>query len=59
VFTKEQDMDWRKNNNTERVRFSSDLLDFFSSRLSSTHATFFTGHLRSGMMVLDDGEEGG
>jgi ubiquinone/menaquinone biosynthesis C-methylase UbiE len=45
----------RKNSNAERVQFSSDLLDLFSSRLASTHATFFTGHLRSGMAVLDGG----
>jgi ubiquinone/menaquinone biosynthesis C-methylase UbiE len=39
----------------DRIDFSSDLLDFFSERRASTHAAFFTRHLRSGMTVLDCG----
>jgi ubiquinone/menaquinone biosynthesis C-methylase UbiE len=42
-------------NNSERVRFGSDLLDFFSNRHASTHAAFFTDYLESGMSILDCG----
>jgi ubiquinone/menaquinone biosynthesis C-methylase UbiE len=39
----------------DRVEFGSGFLDFFSDRHASTHAAFFTGHLKPGMTVLDCG----
>ncbi len=39
----------------ERVKFGSDFLDFFSDRHASTHAAFFTDHVKSGMRILDCG----
>ncbi|OGW41134.1 MAG: hypothetical protein A2Y97_09600 [Nitrospirae bacterium RBG_13_39_12] len=40
---------------SERVRFASDFLDFFSDRHASTHAAFFKDHVKSGMSILDCG----
>ncbi len=39
----------------ERVEWGSDFLDFFSDRHASTHAAFFTSHLKPGMRILDCG----
>ena len=40
---------------SERVKFSSDFLDFFSDRHASTHAAFFIDHIKAGMKILDCG----
>src|SRR5271157_1800264 len=40
---------------SERVKFGSDFLDFFSDRHASTHAAFFTDYVKSGMNILDCG----
>ena len=41
--------------NRERVKFTSDFLDFFSDRHAATHATFFIDYVKSGMKMLDCG----
>ena len=40
---------------SERVSFSSDILEFLSHRRASTHAAFFIGYLKPGMTLLDAG----
>jgi ubiquinone/menaquinone biosynthesis C-methylase UbiE len=40
---------------SERVKFSSDFLDFFSDRHASTHAAFFIDYIKAGMKILDCG----
>lgn len=40
---------------SERVRFGSEFLDFFSDRHASTHAAFFIDYVKSGMSILDCG----
>ena len=38
-----------------KVKYSSDLLDFFTDRSARSNAKFFIDHLRSGMNLLDCG----
>ena len=45
----------RLDGRSERVRFGSDFLDFFSDRHASTHASFFIDYVKSGMSILDCG----
>ena len=40
---------------SERVRFGSEFLDFFSDRHASTHAAFFIDYVEPGMHILDCG----
>lgn len=40
---------------TNRVKFTSDFLDFFSDRHAETHAAFFINYVKSGMKILDCG----
>ena len=43
------------NDDKDRVKFSSDFLDFFSDRHAETHAAFFINYVKSGMKILDCG----
>ena len=45
----------RLHNRSERVRFGSEFLDFFSDRHASTHAAFFIDYVKPGMSILDCG----
>lgn len=45
----------RSADNRERIKFTSDFLDFFSDRHAETQAAFFINYVKSGMKILDCG----